>query len=191
MANLTKDFNAAIQFSYDMRDSFLIPHFYKIHSLDGRFVCIDKSSCSMILQKRLAVDTIVQSKNGGSVCFEEKIEQFPENGRPRKNFALETDSCTVPGHESLGWMHYAKADYLLYCFALPGHTGLNAYLINFPKLREWFWHLSARYPSHIMPLTTNHTRFEMVPIIDVQRAVPTDHYLIDATGCQLIKRRSL
>jgi len=183
---LADDFAAALEYSRMMRDKFLV-HFYRKYSFDGRYVFVDKSACSLLLQKELATDTIAQSSATSSDCIEEKIEQWP--GCKRKNFALETDSCTVPGHERKGWMHYAKADHLLYAFAYEGDTGLDAYFIDFPKLRKWFWGLPKRYEPHTMD-TLNRTRFEKVPIIDVCRAVPTTHYLITAEGCQFIPRRS-
>lgn len=185
-ANLSGDFHAALEYSRKMRDTYLV-HFYQEYSLNGRYVFIDKSACSTLLQKQLAVDTIYQSKNGGSICIEEKIEQWP--GYQRVNFALEVDSCTTPGRESKGWMHYARADYLLYAFAYEGDTGLDVYLIDFHKLRQWFWSLPKRYPTYIMP-TINRTRFEKVPIQDVRRAVPTWHYIINENGCIFIPKRA-
>jgi hypothetical protein len=186
VANLADDFNAALDYSRRMRDTFLV-HFYKRYSFDGRYVFVDKSACSTLLQKELAVDTVAQWSNRGSICIEEKIEQWP--GHQRWNFALETESCTTPGRERKGWMHYAKADYLLYAFAFDGDIGLNAYLIDFPKLREWFWNLPTRYESYVMP-TLNRTRFEKVPIQDVAKAVPTWHYIINSEGCKFIKKRA-
>lgn len=186
-SRLSDNFHAAVEYSRKMRDIYLGPYFYQKYSVDGRYVYIDKSVCSTLLQKRLAIDTIMQTKNG-SPCIEEKIEQWP--GYKRNNFALETDSCTVVGRERLGWMHYAKADYLLYAFAYPNDTGLDVYLIDFPKLREWFWNLPKRYPAHVMTDTVNHTRFEKVSILDVRQAVPTYRYNISRAGCQFIPRRA-
>jgi len=185
-ANLADNFDAAREYSCKMRDTFLV-HFYKKYSFDGRYVFVDKSACSTLLQKELAVDTISQWSNKGSICIEEKIEQWP--GYPRWNFALETESCTKPGRERKGWMHYARADYLLYAFAFEGDIGLDAYLIDFPKLREWFWSLPTRYKPHTMD-TINRTRFEKVPIQDVRQAVPTWHYVINNEGCTFIRRRA-
>lgn len=186
VANLADDFDAARKYSQMMRDTYLI-HFYQEYSLNGRYVFIDKSACSTLLQKELAVDTIYQARNGGSICIEEKIEQWHEY--QRWNFALETESCTKPGRERRGWMHYAKADYLLYAFAHEGDMGLNVYLIDFPKLREWFWNLPTRYEAYTMP-TINRTRFEKVPIRDVRKAVPTWQYNISSEGCTFIPRRA-
>lgn len=186
MRNLSNDFNAASEYARRMRDTFLV-HFYQKYSVEGRYVFIDKSACSTILQTQLAVDTIFQSSHDKSICVEEKIEQWP--GWKRSKFALETRSCTVVGREKPGWMHYARADYLLYAFAYEGDSGLDVFLINFPKLREWFWGLPTRYPSHVMKHTLNHTEFEKVPIVDVCRAVPTYRYIITRDGCQPIPRR--
>lgn len=184
---LADNFTAALEYTHHMRDTFL-SRLYQYYSVDNRYVYVDKSKCSTYLQKALAVDTIVQVKHNVSLCIEEKIEQWP--GYKRSNFALETDSCTVVGREREGWMHYAEADILLYAFAYKGDTGLDVFLIDFPKLREWFWSLSARYPAHIMEDTINHTRFEKVPIVDVRKAVPTSRYLITRDGITFIPRRS-
>jgi len=179
-ADLSNDFNAALEYSQLMRDTYLV-HFYRAYSMDNRYVFVDKSACSSLLQKELAIDTIYHSKHGGSVCVEEKIEQWP--GYQRTNFALEIESCTNPGRERKGWMHYAKADYLFYAFAYDGDMGLDAYLIDFPKLRKWFWSLSVRYPTHTMD-TINRTRVELTPIQDVIQAVPTWNFDITSDGCR-------
>jgi hypothetical protein len=185
--SLAQDFVAAAQWSRKMRETFL-SHFYGKYSVDGRYVYIDKSSCSTLLQKELAVDTIMQWPTPHtSICIEEKIVQWP--GYKYMNFALETESCTVPGRERGGWMRYAEADYLLYAFAYENDSGLDIYLIDFPKLRGWFWNLPVRYESHTMKETINHTRFEKVPIKDVVQAVLTARYLCTSEGCTFIPKR--
>jgi hypothetical protein len=183
---LADDFLAALEYTQMMRDKFLV-HFYQKYSLEGRYVFIDKSACSTLLQKELAVDTVAQSRDKGSVCIEEKVEQWP--GYKRTNFALETDSCTVSGRERVGWMRYAKADYLLYAFANEDDSCLDVYFIDFPKLRRWFWASEARYEPHTMD-TLNRTKFKKVPIDDVIQAVPTSRYLITSEGCQAIPTKS-
>ena len=90
-----------------IRDAVLVPGFYgRIKS--GRYVFMDKGRLSDILQKRYAVDTFIQADNGDASAIEEKIIRFPvKKGKPHTAFCLETRSCTVPGHESPGWMAYA------------------------------------------------------------------------------------
>lgn len=163
-----------------MRDKYL-KLFYQKYSLEGRYVFIDKSKCSTLLQMRLAVDTVAQGFDGGSVCIEEKIERWP--GHVRSNFALETDSCTIPGKEKQGWMHYARADYLLYAFEME-LGGLDVYFIDFPGLQKWFLQHLEQYQSHTMTGTFNQTRFKKVPIRDVVRNIKTTRYTIDESGCQ-------
>jgi hypothetical protein len=185
-SRLADNFTEALEYSRKMRDTFL-SRFYQKYSVEGRYVYVDKSACSTVLQKQLAIDTVMQAKDGGSLCIEEKIEQWP--GYKRDNFALETDSCTVVGREKQGWMHYAQADYLLYAFAYEGDSGLDVYFIDFPKLRTWFWNLPVRYPTHVMEHTLNHTRFEKVPIRDVRKAVPAFRYLVTRDECTFIPKR--
>ncbi len=171
------------------RDAYL-KHFYQKYSLDGRYVFIDKTACSTLIQKRLEVDTIMQSmKTGASFCIEEKIERWPMNGRPRTNFALETDSCTLPGKEQPGWMRYAKADYLLYAFETE-QGNLDTYFIDFPQLRSWFWRVQSRYQSYTMD-TSNRTRFKKVPIRDVVQSIRTTRYLVTSNGCQFVSRQGV
>lgn len=181
---LEHNFVDDLRWSCTMRDRYLI-HFYRKYSQDGRYVFVDKSKCSTLLQKQLAVDTIVQSKQGGSICIEEKIERWP--GYTRTNFALETDSCTVPGREKVGWMSYAEADYLLYAFELPT-GGLHVYFIDFQPLRQWFEKVKDNYKSHTMLNTINHTRFKKVPINDVLHNIKTTQYVVTDEGCLLINK---
>jgi hypothetical protein len=183
--NLAENFSAANAWQQMQRDRYLI-HFYQKYSLNGRYVFIDKSACSTLLQKQLAVDTIFQSaRNGASLCIEEKID----SGTARINFALETDSCTVKGREKPGWMHYAQADYLLYAF-VRAEGGLKVYLIDFAKLREWFWQVYEQYRYYVMPNTINHTGIRLVPIRDVEQNVPTWKYICTDEGCIPVKSGS-
>ena len=154
-----------------MRNTILAPSFYGQYATDGRYVFLDKGRLATLLQRRCAADTVLQGKGGEAVFIEEKIVRFPKSGWPYTAFCLETDSCTRPGRESLGWMHYGRADYLLYCFqTAEGHLGCH--LVDFPKLKEWFW---QRHESFAVfgPLDTlNATKGRVVPIEAVKRAVP-------------------
>lgn len=153
----------------NMRDRVLAPGFYGEYALNGRYVFMDKGRFATILQKRYAVDTVLQTKNGSAVCIEEKIVRW--KGKHLTAFFLETRSCTVPGHESAGWMTYAEADYLLYCFAQE-NDDLDCYLIDFPKLQEWFWQHEPEFSSHRME-SDNRTEGRLVPIDTVRANVQT------------------
>ncbi len=163
-----------------VRDRILAPWYGK-HARDGRFVFLDKGRCVSLIQKRMAVDTIVQSpKNGAAICIEEKLTRHPKHRSAFTNFFLETESCTVLGHESPGWMRYAEADVLLYCFETA--TGdLDAYWIDFPALRKWFWGVWQNFRFHRMP-HNNQTEGRLVPIDDVcgEGSVATKRFLLVA-----------
>jgi hypothetical protein len=115
-----------------VRDAILVPHFYGSARFNGRYMLMDKGRCASVIQRRLSVDTIVQSKTGSAVCIEEKIVRWP--GYRYDSLCLETDSCTKRGLESEGWMRYGAADYLLYCFAQK-NGDLDCWLIDFPALK--------------------------------------------------------
>ena len=164
------DFERDDQWQRQMRDSILVPQFYEQYSTDRRYVLLDKGRFAGLLQKRMAVDTIVQSRDGAVVAIEEKIVRW--KGRVYTKFFLETNSCTKPGRESDGWMAYGKADYLLYCFEQEDGS-LVAYLVEFPKLCEWFWQVFQMFSPHRMQGTLNETEGRLVDIETVRKNVPT------------------
>jgi hypothetical protein len=174
------DFRRDDDWQRSVRGLALAP-FYGKHSREGRYVFIEKSRWSMLVQKRMAVDTVMQSKRGGSVAIEEKLTRPPKNGRRFVNFFLETQSCTVLGRESEGWMRYGEADFLLYCF-VRHDGGVDGHAINFQKLKAWFWRHHERYRIYTMPKTINRTRGRLVPIRDVHGAVPAWHLPIAPVG---------
>jgi hypothetical protein len=161
------DFDRDNKWQREQRDSILIPGFYEKFSTDGRYVLIDKGRFATILQKRLSVDTIVQSKGGRAVAIEEKIVRWP--GYSYKNFTLETDSCTRPGRESEGWMHHCEADYLLYCFQQEAGF-LECHLLDFQKLKAWFWPLVDSFKTFGPLDTLNASAGRQVPIEDARKA---------------------
>lgn len=166
------DFARDDAFQRAMRDQVLAPGFYGKYATDGRYVFIDKGRLSTILQKRYAIDTMVQGKDGAALCIEEKIVRWP--GYKYASFTLETKSCTVPGHESPGWMVYGRADFLFYCFQQED-DGLDCWLIDFPKLQAWFWPREETFKPFQMT-TRNRTFGRIVPVADVHRGVPTWRY---------------
>lgn len=163
------DFIRDNEWQRKVRDSVLAPGFYGSYALEGRYVFIDKGRLSTALQKQYAVDTIVQGKDGAAICIEEKLVRWP--GYEYRAYTLETDSCTKPGFESKGWMHYGQADFLLYGFMRPDR--LVVHLIDFPKLQEWFWSEVDRFEPFQVRGTLNETAGRKVPITEVSVNVPT------------------
>jgi len=158
-----------------LRDQILVPQFYQ-KRVQGRYVLMDKGRLSTFLQRRMAIDTVIQAKDGGALGIEEKIVRWP--GYRYAAYCLETESCTVPGHESAGWMQYGDADYLLYCFQLEC-GGLDCDLIQFQRLREWFWPLEETFPVFQMT-TKNRTRGRKVPVSMVKANVPVSSFFLSA-----------
>jgi hypothetical protein len=158
-----------------VRDEVLAPGFYGQHAYMGRYVLIDKGRLASVLQKRFAVDTIVQARDGRAICIEEKIVRWP--GYHYRFFCLETHSCTRKGYESDGWMRYGEADYLLYCFEQEC-GGLSCYLIDFPALKTWFWPLEDIFKEFGPLPTFNATMGRLVPITVVQENVRTWHFTV-------------
>lgn len=163
------DFERDNRWQREVRDQVLVPGFYGRYATEGRYVLIDKGRLATILQKRFAVDTIMQGREGSALCIEEKIVRWP--GYRYASFCLETKSCTVPGFESDGWMVYGQADYLLYCFQTEDGD-LDCWLIDFPKLKTWFWPREHTFPAFQLEHTHNRSAGRKVPIMDVHRSVP-------------------
>jgi hypothetical protein len=167
-----------------MRDRYLVK-FYERYWL--RYIFLDSwrdDSWARAVQKHFAGDTVAQSQTGEAFGIEEKFERWHEE--PRVNFALETESCTVPGHEKDGWMRYARSEFLYYAFTLEDESGLDLYTLRFQPLQNWFWNAYYRcHPerAYTMP-RANRTRFYRVPITDVTsvRSVGAKRYLITDDG---------
>jgi len=164
------DFNRDNRWQRRLRDEILVPGFYGEYATEGRYVLLDKGRLTSHFQRRLAVDTIVQGKNGAAVCIEEKIVRWPKTGKAYTAVCLETESCTNPGYASAGWMVYGQADYLMYCFANARETVLHCHLIDFPALKGWFWENVDAFPSFKTVDTINGSRGKVVSIADIQAA---------------------
>lgn len=174
------EFQRDDQWQKQMRNRFL-PATYGKWSVEGRYVLVEKSKYSMMVQKRDAVDTLLQARLDLSVSIEEKMERWP--GYPRRNFFCETRSCTVKGRESDGWMCYAKCDCLFYMFAREYDQLLDGYLVlQFPKFQRWFWENYRNYTPRTLTHTLNKTCGYPVPILDAIQVAATERYIISEQG---------
>lgn len=134
-------------------------------------------SCVMAIQKEIGIDTLAVIE-GRIMGIEEKIVRWPEDGEPHHAYALETQSCTLPGHEKDGWMFYSAADLLLYGFEQKDGS-VVADMIPMQPLRMWFFGIvpsshdphTGRYRLYDYPMsqmqTRNQTEVRVVPIVDV------------------------
>ena len=165
---MASDFTRDNEWQRSVRDRVLAPGFYGRHAFAGRYVFIDKGELALRLQREFAVDTIMQSRDGRAVCIEEKIVRWP--GYAYTAFTLETESCTVPGRESKGWMHYGQADFLLYAMHRPDDS-LLVHLVDFQKLKAWFWPRVETFSVFAMRDTLNKSAGRKVPISDIEASM--------------------
>jgi hypothetical protein len=156
-----------------LRDKILIPGFYERY-YGGHYRLLDDDRS---MQDR-GVDTIVEWPDRPPLWIEEKIVDWPlldDKITPRESgytaFTLETKSCTVPGFESKGWMVYCEAHYLLYCLANFAETLLECYLIDMPKLKEWFWSQNHERWYLWRSKEKNRTECRVVPILEIRNYV--------------------
>lgn len=167
------DFERDNAWQRKVRDAVLAPQLYGRRSFGGRYIFLDKGRFATLLQKRLAADTILQTKGNGVVAVEEKLVRWP--GYKYTAFCLETHSCTVPGRESPGWMKYGEADYLLYGF-VQEDNGIDCHLIDFPALRAWFEPREMEFDTFGPLETLNRTVGRKVPIARVHEAVKVHQF---------------
>ena len=66
------DFRSDDAWQRDIRDRILVPQFYQKRS-QGHFVLMDKGRLATFMQRRMAVDTIAQGRDGTVASIEEKI----------------------------------------------------------------------------------------------------------------------
>ena len=178
-------FHTDDQWQKAVRDAVLGPGFYGPFSQEGRYVYVDKGRLATILQKRYAVDTILQRQDGRATCIEEKIIRWP--GREYDAVTLETQSCTVPGHESDGWMVYGKADWLNYVMCQE-NGNLLCHIIDFPLLQTNFWSVADRFPETVSK-QHNRTSCRVVPLQWIKNNVPIYSRQVFATpeGAEVVK----
>jgi hypothetical protein len=151
-----------------LRDLILKPCYYdQFHAGKYEFIKHDDPRAAG------GVDTIASNKT-----YDEKIVQWPhfEDGTPKEEpytaFALETMSCTVPGHMRYGWMKTNTVDFLLYCFADRQEECLDCYLINFPRLQQWFYLQNHEQWYRWRSQQANETECRIVPIEQVCKFMP-------------------
>lgn len=168
------EFENDLKYSEEQRQK--LKDFYSIKAYEGRYIFVNKecSDISKILQEN-AVDTILQLSDKKEIYIEEKIVRW--KGKKYTGFTLETESCTVEGHEKDGWMKYGKFDYLLYGFTQENKS-IIIYIIPFQKLKVWFWDNYDKYPITVTE-QINKTKCRIVDIKDVKKYVGFKIFKID------------
>lgn len=161
-------FNRDDRWQRECRDQFLKPFYSWLSS--GRFVFLDRGPLVKELQTQMHVDTFLQDCDGYLIGIDEKLVRWP--GYEYTHYTLETQSCTVPGRLSKGWMYSSKCDLLVYCFQRPNDRCV-VHTIPFKNLQTWFFESSrfSRYERWVSD-QINRTECYKVPIADVFASVP-------------------
>lgn len=174
------DFRRDDQWQKEMRGAFLVPFYRRYRGL----MLLDEGRFAELLQKD-GCDTLVWKYDHHPIAVEEKIVRSPQGREPYTAICLETESCTVPGYISRGWMWYSKADVLFYCMHQANDT-LDCLWIDFPKLHKWFWLREKQFPLSVLADTINQTASRVVPIDSIAGAgilMRRFTLLREATGC--------
>lgn len=172
-----------------VRDGLLTPHYRKWFR---GFVYLDTGRLTKYLQKKYAIDTFAELKDGRAVGIEEKITRCP-GPEPYEAICLETQSCTMAGHEAPGWMEYGNADYLLYaravhpegrkcdsamCKAWCERCWLDVDLIDFPELKQWFWEHEKQFQQFGPVEPPNNSIGRIVPLDAIRECIPFETFSI-------------
>jgi hypothetical protein len=170
---MVNTFRAKDEWQRKMRDKFLLPYYQRD---GGRCIVFDDRGPFSLWMQENGIDTIVFRPGGSVTSIEEKIVQWPiikATGQPRATgydqIALETQSCTVEGHQSNGWMTYCNAMILFYCMANREETALDCWMIDMPALHHWFWRHVNEFKT-TMTDEDNHTLCSLVPIRLIREA---------------------
>jgi hypothetical protein len=95
-----------------------------------------------------------------------RSEKYADTG----DILIETKSNVE--RKTLGWIYTSKADLLAYLW--PTSNGVEGYVINLPKLQNW-WKLNKhRYPNYILAPNPPgkpiyHTKCHPIPVTDLPK----------------------
>jgi hypothetical protein len=98
-----------------------------------------KSYHDMLRQRKFKMDLEVELLPYVWFDIEEKVVRWPQNGKPHTAFYYETESCSLPGLITPGWMRDSEAECLMYAFEIPAR-GLDIYFSKqFQEIKDRFW----------------------------------------------------
>jgi len=149
--------------------------FWKQKSFEGRFVF----TRSLFLQKIHGIDVILQGKDNTT---ELKIDTKHVRSI-YTNLFLEEMSCTIQGHEKLGWIlkEDGHPDFIAYCMWFNNDNSCYIYMIPFTPLRDWFIQNKEKYRLFINN-TVNKTSGRIVPLEDIKLFVGYDKYILNLSN---------
>ena len=138
------------------------------------------------LQKKEHVDAIVQTNTGEFKYIEHKFTFYNEENEKkhpnRRNLTMETVlnvELNTPG-----WVKTTKADYIIFGFEqAPQNKCLEAYLIEWSKLKEWFNDHKHEYnPPYTTIGRKYNSTFYAIPIAYIEKQIKIWKYNIYSDG---------
>jgi hypothetical protein len=138
-----------------------------------------------MLQRRAHIDALAQTENG-ILPIEIKLVRHPLSTRHWSHFFLETWSCSVPKHESKGWMATSMAQILLWGQVSSGEDSITCWPLPFNALKNWtrsHWSelkkRSVQNPINGRPLWTKGC---LAPIQQVCRDLQVEGFTVSEGG---------
>ena len=166
----------------ELEDAFL-PQFYA-HIARQYTMARGDDLTAVALQRKEHVDAVIMGRDRQIYYVEHKFDFYKplleQRGRPR-NVLIET--VMNVRRNSPGWSVTTRADFLLFAFERPAREQcLEVYLISWPTLKAWLQEHQGDYPSYTNRNKPNPSTFLIVPIADIQAAMPVRFFRIYADG---------
>lgn len=130
-------------------------------------------------------DVLIEIRPGVLSSIEIKTVREPEGRPPYTAIYAETESCSLPGMVTPGWMRESEAEFLLYGLEDIAGRKIKFYLYQFPPMKLWFWDQlrsnSRRWPIH-RNQDENQTQGRIVPFADIPRHFLKKRYDVSFDG---------
>lgn len=119
-----------------------------------------------VIQKK-GIDVIIRTWK-----WDILIEEKHRDGKYAyySDFFLETESCSIPWREKIGWIYTWISQYLLYCFHREKENEVYSYIFDFPKLKEWFKEQDIKRFQERQTNEINRTRWRIVTLEQIKES---------------------
>ena len=183
-----KPFDNDKQFSDDNMPPFV--RFFRRQAKEGQAIYVrGEGAFATWVQRESHVDIVTDSflnLRKDILGVEVKLRR-----RRWNDILLETQSCTNKDRESDGWIYTCTADLLCYAFALSLPVRYELYILDMPKLQQWFQGLDLIRYEPVMTKQLNHTKSYPIPWKDIPPELILYHDVIDQDGKEFRRKVNL
>ena len=152
-----------------------------------------KSYHDVIRQRKFKMDLEAMLLPDVWFDIEEKVVRWPiKTGKPHTAFYYETESCSLPGLITPGWIQDSEAECLMYAFEIPGR-GLDIYFSKqFQEIKTRFWQAMEKDRNCFHPHRNkgkNESQGRLVPIgLIIRRFPQIERYHLHLDGmCEQVE----